>query len=58
MTIVDTPGIGEGKDMTNRLFEYLPNAMAFIYVLNSANSGGVQDDKVSVTLRLNNVDRV
>ena len=35
--------------MTERLFEYLPNATAFIYVLNSANSGGVQNDKVRET---------
>lgn len=46
MTIVDTPGVGESTDMTNRLFEYLPNATAFIYVVNSANSGGIQEDKV------------
>lgn len=48
VTIVDTPGVGESPSMTNRLFEYLPKAIAFIYVLNSANAGGIQDDKVRV----------
>ena len=27
--------------------QYLPQAFAFIYVINSANSGGVQKDRVS-----------
>ena len=27
--------------------QYLPQAFAFIYVINSANAGGVQKDRVS-----------
>jgi hypothetical protein len=46
VSIVDTPGIGESKEMTRRLLDYLPNAVASIYVINSSNSGGVQDDRV------------
>ncbi|WAR24582.1 MFN2-like protein [Mya arenaria] len=46
VTIVDTPGVGESGEMTSRLFRYLPNAIAFIYVINSANAGGIQEDKV------------
>ena len=45
---MDTPGIGEdaiGEEITNRLMSYLPNAVAFIYVINSSNSGGLQDDR-------------
>ena len=45
-TIVDTPGIGESEEMTNILVNYLPEAVAFIYVINTANAGGVQDDRV------------
>ncbi|WAR24636.1 hypothetical protein MAR_038305 [Mya arenaria] len=45
VTIVDTPGVGESGEMTSRLFRYLPNAIAFIYVINSANAGGIQEDK-------------
>ncbi|XP_069115407.1 uncharacterized protein [Argopecten irradians] len=44
--IVDTPGVGEDSDMTNRLMEYLPKAVAFIYVINSENAGGVQQDRL------------
>ncbi|XP_052241092.1 transmembrane GTPase fzo-like isoform X2 [Dreissena polymorpha] len=43
---VDTPGVGESEQMSDKVFEYLPNAAAFIYVLNSANAGGVQEDKL------------
>ena len=43
---MDTPGIGEGDEMTKRLMDYLPNAVAFIYVINSSNAGGIQDDRV------------
>ena len=45
-TIVDTPGIGESEEMTHILVNYLPEAVAFIYVINTANAGGVQDDRV------------
>lgn len=45
--IVDTPGIGpDHQNLTKRLFKYLPNALAFIYVLNASNAGGVQSDRV------------
>ena len=53
VTIVDTPGIGEGDEnheMTKRLMNYLPNAVAFIYVINSSNAGGLQNDRVSIGL--------
>lgn len=47
--IVDTPGIGPDNDiLANRLFEYLPSALAFIYVINPTNAGGVQSDRVSI----------
>ncbi|XP_052776478.1 dual serine/threonine and tyrosine protein kinase-like isoform X1 [Mya arenaria] len=51
VTIVDTPGVGESGNMTSRLFRYLPNAIAFIYVLNSANAGGIQEDKLIEIVR-------
>ncbi|XP_052240418.1 uncharacterized protein LOC127851022 isoform X2 [Dreissena polymorpha] len=46
IVFVDTPGVGESKHMTDTVFKYLPNAAAFIYVINSANAGGVQEDKL------------
>ena len=48
--IVDTPGIGESNEMTDKLLQYLPKAVAFIYVINSSNAGGVQSDRVMKTV--------
>nr|XP_006813734.1 PREDICTED: mitofusin-2-like [Saccoglossus kowalevskii] len=49
--IVDSPGIGENREMTKQVMEYLPNAFGFIYVINSANAGGVQKDRLQKLLR-------
>lgn len=46
VTLVDTPGIADSADMTATVFEYLQHAIAYIYVVNSANAGGVQKDRV------------
>ena len=45
--IVDSPGVGESDIMDDIVANYLPNAFAFIYVINSSNAGGVQKDRVS-----------
>ena len=47
MVIIDSPGIGESDIMDEIVKQYLPQAFAFIYVINSANAGGVQKDRVS-----------
>lgn len=44
---MDSPGIGESDDMDKIVAQYLPKAFAFIYVINSANAGGVQKDRVN-----------
>ena len=44
--IVDSPGIGESDIMDSQVMQYLPEAIAFIYVINSNNAGGVQKDRV------------
>lgn len=48
ITIVDTPGIGdmEQAQFANLTMEYIPNALAFIFVVNVVNAGGLQDDRV------------
>ena len=46
--IVDTPGIGSNDELTKRVYEYLCKAVAFIYVINSSNAGGVQSDRVKL----------
>ena len=44
--IVESPGIGESPIMDDIVKEYLPEAFAFIYVINSENAGGIQRDRV------------
>lgn len=46
--IVDTPGCGdlEQKEVSDMMMSYLPNALAFVFVLNVSNAGGIQDDRV------------
>ncbi|XP_076116431.1 uncharacterized protein LOC143083913 [Mytilus galloprovincialis] len=47
MLIVDTPGIGpDNPELTERLYQYLPKALAFIYVINTPNAGGIQSDRI------------
>jgi len=43
---VESPGVGESGIMDDIVKEYLPEAFAFIYVINSANAGGIQKDRV------------
>ncbi|CAH3120319.1 unnamed protein product, partial [Pocillopora meandrina] len=45
VVIVDSPGVGESDIMDEIVLNYLPNAFAFIYVINSSNAGGVQTDR-------------
>ncbi|XP_028400787.1 uncharacterized protein LOC114523923 [Dendronephthya gigantea] len=44
IAIVDSPGLGESDEMDEVLMNYLPNAFAFIYVLDISRAGGVQKD--------------
>lgn len=44
--LVDTPGIGGSGEFTGKLMDYIPNAVAFIFVINVANAGGMQNDRV------------
>lgn len=46
VVIVDSPGIGESFIMDDIVKKYLPEAFAFIYVINSENAGGIQRDRV------------
>ncbi|XP_062578134.1 uncharacterized protein LOC134240036 [Saccostrea cucullata] len=45
-TIVETPGIRGNEEMTEVLLNFLTEAVAFIYVINMTNTGGVQDDRL------------
>ena len=44
--IVDSPGVGESDIMTESVLNYLPRVSCFMYVINSCNAGGIQDDRV------------
>ena len=43
---MDGPGVGESGIMDDIVKEYLPEAFAFIYVINSENPWGIQRDRV------------
>lgn len=49
-TIVDTPGIGdkEQDDVAEIMKQYLPNALAFVFVVNVDVAGGLQTDRIQV----------
>ncbi|KAI8480946.1 MAP kinase kinase kinase [Branchiostoma belcheri] len=49
--LVDSPGIGESPAMTSVAMDYLSEAFAFIYVINSASAGGVQEDRLQALLQ-------
>lgn len=44
MVIIDSPGLGESDLMDEVLMNYLPNAFAFIYVIDVSHAGGVNED--------------
>lgn len=48
LAIVDTPGIGDidQQEVAKRMMDYLPNALAFFFVINVAAAGGIQKDRV------------
>ena len=48
VVIIDSPGVGESPEMDEMVIQYLPNALAFIYVINCTNAGGIQKDRVSI----------
>jgi len=50
VVIIDSPGIGESDIIDEIVMQYLPQAFAFIYVINSVNAGGVQKDRVSIVV--------
>lgn len=46
--IVDTPGIGDQdqEEVAQMMMGYLHKAVAIVFVLNVANAGGIQQDRV------------
>nr|XP_022309254.1 uncharacterized protein LOC111114991 isoform X2 [Crassostrea virginica] len=55
--IVDTPGIGDEEQecMAKVMMDYLKNALAVVFVVNVANAGGIQSDRLcQITTHLRN----
>lgn len=49
LAVVDTPGIGDSrqKEVAKKMMKYLPNALAFVFVINVPAAGGLQEDRVT-----------
>lgn len=43
---MDTPGIGGSGEVSQKLMDYLPNALSFVFVINVQSAGGMQRDRV------------
>lgn len=52
IVIVDTPGIGDNdqKGAVEKMMEYFPNALAFVFVINAAYADGLQENRVSIII--------
>ncbi|XP_064632151.1 uncharacterized protein LOC135490704 [Lineus longissimus] len=50
--LVDSPGVGESKEMNKKVLQYLPKAAAFIYIVNSSvNGGGISENRIELILK-------
>ncbi|OWF56275.1 uncharacterized protein LOC110449424 isoform X2 [Mizuhopecten yessoensis] len=52
IVIVDTPGIGASRQLSKSVARFLSKSFGFIYIINSANAGGVQKGRLKDFLRL------
>ena len=52
IVLVDTPGIGGSGEFNEKVIEYIPNAVAFIFVINVYNAGGMQEDRVRINYKI------
>ncbi|XP_065941342.1 uncharacterized protein in xynA 3'region-like [Magallana gigas] len=46
VAIVDTPGVGDSRELKTKLEEYIPKAVAFVIVLDVSRAGGLQKHTV------------
>ena len=47
---MDSPGLGESEQMDEVLMNYLPNAFAFIYILDVSRAGGLDKESTNKVL--------
>lgn len=46
VVLVDTPGIGDSDHLRQILEEYIPKAVAFVFIVDVSRAGGLQKDRV------------
>ena len=44
---MDTPGFGESADLNQKLMDFLPHAVSFVFIVNASNAGGIHEGGVS-----------
>nr|XP_022288226.1 uncharacterized protein LOC111100543 isoform X2 [Crassostrea virginica] len=49
--LVDTPGIGGAGEVFQKLMDYLPNALSFVFVINVASADGMQRNSLPKILK-------
>ncbi|RDD39492.1 Bacterial dynamin-like protein [Trichoplax sp. H2] len=50
LQIVDSPGFGEQVELPHVLKNYIYKAVSYIFVINSANAGGIQEERLQQVL--------
>ncbi|KAL8613026.1 hypothetical protein ACOMHN_008795 [Nucella lapillus] len=51
VVMVDSPGVGESRKVSQQLEQYMARAFGFIYVINISNAGGIHKDRLGQLLR-------
>ncbi|XP_076448681.1 uncharacterized protein LOC143285302 [Babylonia areolata] len=51
VVLVDSPGVGESRKVSQQLEQYMSRAYGFIYVINISNAGGIHKDRLGQLLR-------
>lgn len=47
---MDTPGVGDSRELKTMLEEYIPKAVAFVIIMDVTRAGGLQKDRVKKML--------
>ena len=58
ITIIETPGIGESRELDDMIKAYLPKTCGIIYVINTPNAGGIDPERVSVRHTVNELVKI
>lgn len=50
---MDTPGVGDSRELKTKLEEYIPKAVAFVIIMDVTRAGGLQKDRVKMHNSIN-----